>query len=159
MSINFAPQNTLKTHWQSVEEGAEKAGRTADRSKWRIARDIYIAETTEQAKEEVKNGTLARDFTDYFFKMVPKIRGNLNIFKTDKSMSDSDVTIDYMIDNLWIVGSPEDAVKQIADLYEQVGGFGTLLVMGHEWQPEEKWQKSMRLLCDEVIPGLRQLGI
>ncbi|NIP38697.1 MAG: hypothetical protein GWO07_08150, partial [Candidatus Dadabacteria bacterium] len=93
------------------------------------------------------------------FKMVPKIRGNLNIFKTDKSMPDSEVTIDYMIDNLWIVGSPEDAVKQIAGLYEQVGGFGTLLVMGHEWQPEEKWQKSMRLLTDEVIPGLKKLGI
>ena len=74
-------------------------------------------------------------------------------------MPDSDVTIDYMIDNLWIVGSPEDAVKQITDLYEQVGGFGTLLVMGHEWKPEKNWQKSMRLLYDEVIPRLKRLGI
>ncbi len=91
--------------------------------------------------------------------MVPKIRGNLNIFKSDKSMPDSEVTIDYMIDNLWIVGSPEDAVKQIADLYQQVGGFGTLLVMGHEWVPEINWQNSMRLLISEVIPELNKLGI
>ncbi len=159
MSINFAPVATLKTHWDSVQQGAENVGKTADRSMWRIARDVYIAETTEQAREEVKNGTLARDFTDYFFKMVPKIRGNLNIFKTDKSMPDSDVTIDYMIDNLWIVGSPEDAVKQIARLHDEVGGFGTLLVMGHEWKPEDKWQNSMRLLKEEVIPGLKKLGI
>ena len=159
MSINFATTKTLKTHWQSVQQGADSVGKTADRSKWRIARDIYIAETTKDARNEVKSGTLSRDFTDYFFKMVPKIRGNLDIFKTDKSMPDSDVTIDYMIDNLWIVGSPEDAVKQITDLYEQVGGFGTLLVMGHEWKPEKNWQKSMRLLYDEVIPRLKRLGI
>jgi alkanesulfonate monooxygenase SsuD/methylene tetrahydromethanopterin reductase-like flavin-dependent oxidoreductase (luciferase family) len=156
MSINFAPNQILKSHWSSVEEGANNSGKIADRSKWRIARDLFIAETTEEARNEVKNGTLGRDFTDYFFKMVPKIRGNLDIFKKDKSMSDSDVTLDYMIDNLWIVGSPEDAAKRIVDLYEDVGGFGTLLVMGHEWKPKDKWQNSMRLLINEVIPILEK---
>ena len=155
MSINFVTSNILKTHWDSVEEGALKTGKSPDRSMWRVARDIYVAETTEEARREVKEGTLARDFTDYFFKMVPKIRGNLNIFKSDKSMPDSDVTIDYMIDNLWLVGSPDDVVAQIEDLYEQVGGFGVLLVMGHEWEPKEKWTRSMQLLIEEVIPRLK----
>lgn len=154
MSINFVTKNVLKTHWASVEEGANKAGKTADRSKWRIARDIYVAETNERARKEVKEGTLARDFTDYFFKMIPKIRGNLDIFKMDKNMSDSDVTPDYMIDNLWIVGSPDDVVEQIRDLYHHVGGFGYLLVMGHEWKPKDKWQNSMQLLVEEVMPKL-----
>lgn len=159
MSINFVPAGILKTHWQSVEKGAIEAGNTPDRSMWRVARDVYIADTTEHAREEVKNGTLARDFSDYFFKMVPKIRGNLNIFKTDKSMPDSDVTIDYMIDNLWIVGSPDDAVEQIAALHEEVGGFGTLLIMGHEWNPLENWQRSMQLLVNEVMPRLNKMGL
>jgi len=74
-------------------------------------------------------------------------------------MSDSDVTIDYMIDNLWIVGSPKDAAQQILDLYEDVGGFGTLLVMGHEWKPKDKWQRSMKLLVEEVLPKLSDIGI
>ena len=146
MSINFVPQKSLKGHWDSYEEGAKEAGLVAERSKWRIARDIYVADTTEQAIEDVKNGTLARDFTDYFFKIVPKIRGNLDIFKTDKSMSDEEVTIDYMIENLWIIGSPQDVTKQIKKLYDFVGGFGVLLIMGHEWKPLEKWQKSLKLL-------------
>ena len=124
MSINFVPRNSLTGHWQSFEEGANESGIDADRSKWRIARDIYVAETTEQAIQDVKDGTLARDFTDYFFKLVPKIRGNLDIFKIDKSMADSDVTTDYMIENLWIVGGPEDVAKQIKELYDYVGGFG-----------------------------------
>lgn len=155
MSINFVTSNVLRTHWDSVEEGALKSGKNPDRSKWRIARDIFVAETTEEARNLVKEGTLARDFTDYFFKMIPKIRGNLNIFKSDKSMPDSDVTIDYMIDNLWIVGSPDDVVAQIEDLYDSVGGFGVLLVMGHEWKPKDKWTRSMRLLAEEVMPRLK----
>lgn len=154
MSINFVHRNVLRTHWESVESGAAKAAVKADRTKWRIARDIYVAETTEQARKEVREGTLARDFRDYFFKMVPKIRGNLGIFKADKNMPDEDVTIDYMIDNLWIVGSPDDVAEQISGLYDHVGGFGTLLVMGHEWKPEERWKNSMKLLKEEVIPSL-----
>lgn len=154
MSINFVPQKSLAGHWASYEEGAKESGVTADRTKWRIARDIYVADTTEQAIEDVKNGTLARDFEEYFFKLVPRMRGNLNVFKTDKSMTDEEVTMDYMIENLWIVGSPEDVTRQIKELYEYVGGFGVLMVMGHEWKPLDKWQKSMKLLKEKVIPNI-----
>ncbi len=157
MSINFVTKNVLKTHWASVEEGAINGGLNPDRPKWRIARDIYVAETREEAINEVKNGTLGRDFTDYFFKIVPKIRGNLDIFKFDKSMPDSGVTIDYMIENQWIVGSPDDVTEKIKELYDYVEGFGCLLVMGHEWKPKDKWQKSMRLLVEEVMPRLKGL--
>jgi alkanesulfonate monooxygenase SsuD/methylene tetrahydromethanopterin reductase-like flavin-dependent oxidoreductase (luciferase family) len=158
MSINFVTKDVLRTHWASVKEGAERAGKIADRSKWRIARDLYIAETTEEARRDVKEGTLARDFTDYFFKMVPKIRGNLDIFKIDKTMPDSDVTPDYMMDNLWIVGSPDHVVERIKELYDYVGGFGVLLVMGHEWHPKDQWIHSMTLLAKEVMPKLKGLG-
>ncbi len=157
MSINFITKNVLRTHWQSVEDGAHETGRTPDRSMWRVARDIYVAETTEDARRDVKEGTLARDFTEYFFKMVPRIRGNLDIFKMDKGMADSDVTPDYLLDNLWIAGSPDDVARQIRELYEYVGGFGVLLVMGHEWKPRDKWERSMRLLAEEVMPQLADL--
>ena len=157
MSINFVTKDVLRTHWASVEDGALGAGKKPDKSLWRVARDIYVAETTEEARKQVKDGTLARDFTDYFFKMVPKIRGNLDIFKTDISMSDADVTPDYMLDNLWIAGSPEDVAERIRELYEYVGGFGVLLVMGHEWKPRDKWVRSMKLLAEEVMPKLSDL--
>jgi len=69
-------------------------------------------------------------------------------------MTDEEVTIDYMMKNLWIVGSPEDVTSQIKELYDYVGGFGILLVMGHEWKPLDKWQKSLKLLKEEVIPNI-----
>lgn len=157
MSINFVTKDVLKSHWNSVEEGARSAGKRPDRTKWRVARDVYVAETTEQARKDVIEGTLARDFRDYFFKIVPIIRGNLDLFKVDKSKSDEEVTMDYMMDNMWIVGSPDDVARQIKELYEFTGGFGTLLVMGHEWKPKDKWQRSMKLLTKEVMPQLQKL--
>ena len=39
-------------------------------------------------------------------------------------------------------------------LDEDVGGFGTLLVIGHEWLPGDAWHRSMRLLAGEVLPRL-----
>jgi len=42
----------------------------------------------------------------------------------------------------------------LKELYEFVGGFGGLLIMGHEWKPLDKWQKSLKLLKEEVIPNI-----
>ncbi len=66
--IIFITKEALPTHWRSVEEGARKVGRVAERSKWRVARDVYVGETTEEARRDVMEGTLARDFRDYIFK-------------------------------------------------------------------------------------------
>ena len=74
-------------------------------------------------------------------------------------MSDAEVTTDYMMDNLWIVGSPDYAAQQIRELFEYVGGFGVLLVMGHEWKPRDKWIRSMKLLKEEVMPRLQDLAL
>ena len=52
MSINLAHIPIIKTHWDAVEEGAEKAGLSPSRSTWRIAREVYVADTTEQARKE-----------------------------------------------------------------------------------------------------------
>ena len=79
--------------------------------------------------------------------------------KGDIDIPDSDVDAEYRMDNLWIVGSPDDAERQLRDLYEDVGGFGVLLAMGHEWQPREQWVNSMTLLAKEVMPRLDDLII
>ena len=154
MSINLVPVSVIKTHWDAVEEGASKTGLTPDRSMWRIAREVYVADTTSQARKEVKAGTLTRDFQEYWFKLFGQGR-----FKQDPDMADTDVTPEYLMDNLWIVGSPDDVAAQLRKLYEDVGGFGVLLAMGHEWQPKAQWLNSMTLLINEVMPKLADLSI
>ncbi len=153
MSINLVPTWVLKTHWDAVEKGAATTGTTPNRSEWRIARDIYVAETSEQARDDVMNGTLRRDFEGYFLQILPK-SGMLDMLKTDPDIPDSAVDFEYMIDKVFVVGSPDEVTEKLLKLYEDVGGFGVLLAMGHEWQPYDAWVRSMELLANEVAPRL-----
>jgi len=157
MSINIVPPVHLASHWQSVKAGAANAGRDADRSTWRIAREIYIAETTKQARAEAIKGTMGRDFEGYFLRSLPRAK-MLDLMKNDPDMPDSDVNLDYLLDEVWIVGSPDDVAEKLRRLYTQVGGFGVLLAMGHEWAPRDAWMNSMTLLSEEVMPRLSDLS-
>jgi len=157
MSINIVPPVHLASHWEAVKTGAAKAGRNVDRSTWRIAREVYIAETTKQARVEAIKGTMGRDFEGYFLPDVKHAK-MLDLMKSDPDMSDSDVDLDYLLDEVWIVGSPDDVTEKLRGLYNQVGGFGVLLAMGHEWEPKEAWMDSMTLLSEEVMPRLSDLG-
>ena len=100
----------VKTHWEAVEKGAARAGRAADRSQWRVAREIYISDTTARARREALNGVLARDFDQYFLRSLPMSR-MLDIMKVDVNMPDSDVTPEYLVDNVFIVGSADDVAE------------------------------------------------
>jgi alkanesulfonate monooxygenase SsuD/methylene tetrahydromethanopterin reductase-like flavin-dependent oxidoreductase (luciferase family) len=153
MSINFVPPRVLRTHWSAVEAGARQGGRAADRGTWRIARDVFVADTTAEARREALTGTMARDWTGYFFPLIRKSRG-VEVLKADPAMPDAEVTLEYLADQIWIVGDPEEAAAKLRRLRDEVGGFGTLLVIGHEWEPREAWKRSMRLLVDEVLPRL-----
>jgi alkanesulfonate monooxygenase SsuD/methylene tetrahydromethanopterin reductase-like flavin-dependent oxidoreductase (luciferase family) len=157
MSINFVPPRVLKTHWDGVETGAKRSGRVTDRKAWRIARDVYVADTDAKARREAINGTLGRDYRDYFLPLIGSMRG-LEMLKIDPAMPDADVTLDYLCDNIWVVGSPETVARKLATLSEDVGGFGTLLVIAHEWKPRGAWERSMRLLAEKVLPRLSRGG-
>ena len=154
MSINLTPPILLKTHWAAIEEGAREAGKTPDRSLWRVAREIFIADTTAEARRIVRDGVMARDFENYFMRILR--RGDMfKIFKNDPDMADSDVTIDYLIDNVFIVGSVDEVTQKLNDLSGELGGFGTLLAMGHEWDPYEAWYGSMSMRVKEVLPKVK----
>ena len=69
-------------------------------------------------------------------------------------MPDSDITVDYLLDNIWVVGDPDTVAAKLARLRDDVGGFGTLLVIAHEGRPRTAWERSMTLLQNEVLPRL-----
>ena len=153
MSINIVPTRVVKTHWDMVQQSAEEAGRTPDRSEWRVAREVYISDTSKQARKEALEGVMTRDFQNYFLRTLPRMR-MLGLMKQDPDMPDSDVTPEYIVDNIWVVGSADEVAEKLNDMSEAVGGFGVLLAMGHEWEPREGWLNSMSVLANEVIPKL-----
>ncbi len=157
MSINFVPIPTLVSHWQAVEEGAARTGQTPRRSEWRIARDIYIAETTEQARREAKAGAQAAVYHDYFLPLLRAVK-QIYLFKPDPSIPDEAITIDWLLDNLWIVGSPDEVARRLRELHAQVGGFGGILQLNYDWgDQQEKNLRSMELLAKKVMPQLASL--
>jgi len=153
MSINFVPARILRTHWEGVEEGARRSGRTPDRATWRVSRDVYVAETRAQARREALAGPLARDWNGYFLPLLKKVN-LLSLAKVDPDMPDSDVTVEYLMDAVWIVGDPDEVAGKLGRLQQDVGGFGTLLVIAHEWEPRDAWARSMTLLKEQVLPRL-----
>jgi alkanesulfonate monooxygenase SsuD/methylene tetrahydromethanopterin reductase-like flavin-dependent oxidoreductase (luciferase family) len=153
MSINFVPARLLRTHWDGVEAGARRAGRTADRAAWRVARDVYVAPTAAQARREALAGPLARDWTGYFLPLIRKTN-RLGLLKVDPDMADADVTVEYLCDHMWVVGDPDTVTERLRRLRDDAGGFGVLLVIGHEWEPRDAWVRSMTLLAEQVVPRL-----
>lgn len=157
MSINLVPTRVLATHWDQIEAGARAAGRTPDRAAWRIARDIHVAETTRQAREEAIDGAIGRDFREYFLRNARKTPGRLQMYKQDPDMPDDAVTLEYLLDTTWVVGDPDECARRLHALYAAVGGFGVLLAIAHDWPDRSVWDRSMTLLIGEVLPRLERL--
>ena len=158
MSASLVHASQLPANWESILEGAERGGRTPSRTEWRIARQIYVAETTEQARMEALEGALAHDFTDYWMRLIGNSPGGVDTFKYDADIPDEDVTPEYMLDNYWIVGDPDYCIEKIKEMYDQAGGFGTLLIQTDDWgNGNEQFYRSMELLANEVLPAVQDL--
>jgi alkanesulfonate monooxygenase SsuD/methylene tetrahydromethanopterin reductase-like flavin-dependent oxidoreductase (luciferase family) len=156
MSINMLSVSGLRTHWAAVEAAAQRKGRTPSRAQWRIAREVYVAPTTAEARDQALNHGMGRAFTEY---MGPLLRsgGRLDRLKEpDDPTPDDAIDAQWMLDHLWIVGDPETVIARLHGLYEAVGGFGTLLVICHD-MPMDLWRRSLTLLASEVMPHLRHL--
>ena len=155
MSAQFLAESGLESHWQAYAAGAAEAGRTPDRSLWRISRDIHVADTSQQAREEARTGGISRTYTDYFFHVWAGNPRPLDWFKDDPSVPDEAITIDYLREKTMIVGSPDEVVERVSRLYERTGGFGYLMQVAHDWWPNPgALHRSMELLATKVLPQL-----
>lgn len=155
MSLNLNPEY-LAGHWASVEEGAESAGLTPDRGEWRLVREVFVAETDEEAYRMSAEAQMGRMMREYFLPLFGEF-GLMDLFKHDTDMADSDVTPQYLAKNSWVVGSVDTCVEKLEAMYDQAGGFGGLLLFTFDYsETPGPWKESMRLLSQEVMPRLRQ---
>jgi alkanesulfonate monooxygenase SsuD/methylene tetrahydromethanopterin reductase-like flavin-dependent oxidoreductase (luciferase family) len=160
MSGGLVHPSFLADTWGSVERGAERSGLKPSRADWRVAREVYIAEDSNKAREDAMNGPFGRDFVQYWQKLIGNGPRGLDIYKVDPEMPDEAVTPEYMMENFWIVGDPEECTEKIRKVYEDSGGFGTLLVQTSDWgRDTNKAHRSLELLAKEVLPGLPDLGL
>jgi limonene 1,2-monooxygenase len=139
----FFGASDLAAQWAITEDAAARAGRTANRDDWRVVVPVHLAETREQAIEEVRTGS-----GEWMFEYVQALTGRPAPVPGPK-----DKAVDQMIEaGSWVVGTPDDLTEFIHGLQERTGGFGSFLIWGHEWAGPEATRRSYELLARHVMP-------
>jgi alkanesulfonate monooxygenase SsuD/methylene tetrahydromethanopterin reductase-like flavin-dependent oxidoreductase (luciferase family) len=156
LSANFLQTPWVASHWPMYEQGCAKAGRPARRSDWRIARGIFVADDEATALRYGRGPQGPYHF--YFGQMMRKLIGNgrPELFKEDRGMPDSAVTLEYVLDKLMICGTVSSVVDQILAFRERVGDFGTLVYAGTDWVDAKLARRSMELMASEVMPRVNR---
>ena len=139
---NMVRTTSLKDQWSIAEEAAAEHGQTVRREDWRLSVGCHLAETREQAFEDIRVGA-GRVVTEYMGATnghpIPPVPANH--------------IVDYMVEhNQWIVGTPDDCIKAINRLQEASGGFGGLLVRAEDWAPKDKIFRSYEMMARYVMP-------
>jgi alkanesulfonate monooxygenase SsuD/methylene tetrahydromethanopterin reductase-like flavin-dependent oxidoreductase (luciferase family) len=140
----------LADHYLSA---AEAAGHTPNRSYIRTCRFVYVADSMEQAKKDL------RDTMSVAIEIEKKTAPHRYKRRLPPSGRMEDVTFDYLVDaGHLMVGDADTVYQRVADYYQTVGGFGTLMFhMGRDYGSRRGRARSMKLFMEKVAPRLRAL--
>jgi alkanesulfonate monooxygenase SsuD/methylene tetrahydromethanopterin reductase-like flavin-dependent oxidoreductase (luciferase family) len=156
MSMNMS-KRFIATHWSAIEEGAASTGRTPRRADWRVLKQIFVADTDAEARHIAIDGPMGQMMREYTIPLGKHL-GIIQYYKDDPDMSDDDLTVEWFVDKVWLVGSPETVREKLEEMYNYMGGFGYLMVLGYHFADiPEAWRNSLGLLAEEVMPKLSHL--
>ncbi len=156
VSANFIPAASVATHWQKFKEGCAEAGVAPDGDRWHVARTVLVTETDAEAKAYLAKPNCAVRYYFYYLSSLMKKAGFSQIMKGLDQFDDDKLTVDWAIDNIVIAGSPKTVTEKLLAVREQIGPFGTIVLTGLDWDDPALWKRSMALMANEVMPGLRQ---
>jgi len=136
--------DALASSWGIVAERAHEFGRDVDRRRWSVVGPMHIAPTREQAREDVRFGLL-----DWYAYFTTAAGPHTPVSATD----DLEDAIEQMTaSGMGVIGTPDDAIAQIERLLAQSGGFGSYLIMLHEWADRSATLRSIELVARHVMP-------
>jgi alkanesulfonate monooxygenase SsuD/methylene tetrahydromethanopterin reductase-like flavin-dependent oxidoreductase (luciferase family) len=121
-------------------------GSASARGKARVARVVYVSDSVAQAKCELAQADLRHAY------------GRMQHL-VSAGGSNADLTFEKLIDNsFFICGDPDTVYHGIKRFYDEVGGFGTLLlIMGKDWGTREQRTRSLERFMAKVAPRLAAL--
>jgi limonene 1,2-monooxygenase len=136
--------DALALHWDVMEQRGAEYGLPPCRDRWRLVGPMHLAESREQAIEDVRFGL--DDWADYTQHVLaaPHFRAAGSTFAERVTWVNSS--------GLGVIGTPDEAVAQIERLEEQSGGFGAYLLMHHEWARPDATARSYELFARHVVP-------
>lgn len=153
----FGGTPQMKAHWDTWSEYMEKAGHTPDRRRYRVCRDVFVADTDEEAKRLVRKTGMMQTWNEYLkeiyikFKLFDGIIADSGMDITPEQIDD-----DFLIDHVILCGSPETVVEKLEKLADACGGWGQIVANQHDSIEDPKpWEESLRRLAIEVCPKVR----
>ena len=144
LSIGGTSDDALKHHatnWDLYANTARENGHVPDRKNWRLVTLMHIAETREQARENVKHGL--DQFCDYFRDVAtfPIVPGDI----ADRYQ--------YMVESgTACIGTPDDAIAFIERLLKGSGGFGVIMELAQNWADWGQTKRHYELMARYVHP-------
>lgn len=146
LSVAGADNEAFERTWSWAEESAAEHGQTVSRDDWKVVVPIHIAETREQAIDEIRAGWKVRAYVgDRKDPDAPTLAQG-GIFGGGGSLEEQ------VEGGSLLVGSPDDAVKGIESILERSGGLGGILGLAHEWAGTEATWRSYELFMRYVAP-------
>lgn len=150
----YSGLDALKRHWEIYSEANTKAGFTPDRSRHAVSHTIFVGDTDAEAKKEVMEGPIGYCFNRYLIPIWTRF-GMIDGFAKDHGIDPADADLEFLVDKVFIVGSPDTVVEKINDLFEQCGGWGTLQIESHDYYDDPSpWFHSLELVAKEVAPRI-----
>lgn len=153
-SAALAAGNILADNWETYARSSREAGREPDRSDWRVARAIFLADTTEEAVERVRNNSVGQNF-QYIASVLDGSLGR-DVLKRDLAMSNADCNLDFWLSEQIIAGDVDHALERLLALMEECGPIGTLVLMGFDWDDKASWLRNLELFATELMPALNK---
>jgi alkanesulfonate monooxygenase SsuD/methylene tetrahydromethanopterin reductase-like flavin-dependent oxidoreductase (luciferase family) len=146
--------NVVADQWVTYAAAAEEAGRRPNRADFKVARSIFIADTTKEAVQRVRSNSLGKNY-EYIGGLFDKGLGR-RIYKRDLDMPDSECQLDYLMNEQIICGDVDEVLRRLLLLIEETGPFGTLVLMSYDWDDKAAWVHSMELFAKELMPRLNK---
>jgi limonene 1,2-monooxygenase len=145
--------SALPNHWAACQQLAAEHGHAVDRSNWRLVAPMHLAETREQALEDMRFGILK------LVTYLERLGGSpLPYSGSVEAAVEQWKTNGLTVFGTAVIGTPDDAVAKIETLMEQSGGFGTFLLLAHDCADPERTSKSYELFARYVMPEINRLN-
>ena len=156
ISANFVPIENVAAQWRDYALAREKAGQIADRHIWRVCRNILVTETDEEGAELLSDpdGVIAHYFR--YIRGVRQIEEFQSLQDEPLHVLNEFLEVPAALEDCAIVGSVDTVLARLVDLVDQLGLFGTLVMVGHDWDESGLSQRSMGCLAKDILPQLKQ---
>lgn len=156
ISHHMLHAGVLKQQWSNYSEAAKAMGRMAQPSDWAVARNVFVADSTGDARRLAKTNSLG-SCIQYILDLTRETAPHgVAMWKRDDRQIDSDCTLDYFMNDVVLAGDPEHVTNQLLALRKQIGPFGTLVLTAYDWDDRERWIHSLELFVGEVVPAFNK---